>query len=221
MLKRVYCQEFDFTTLFKGNLPLNHTEYSLIPRVTILWWTQHVEIGFDALKIMLILKINSTLAHTKIGRRGIGANTSWWLMSAENWTYRIIRGWSHNSCETFESIRIDSKVKTLDVVRVEAERFRTATAPAEKKGFFHRILTGDEKWVHNKNPRCRRCWDRARPWINTGGKVEYSWFEASTLHLEGSTRGILLWAAQTDWSHHERSLSTSNDAFEPRLEEKK
>ena len=48
-------------------------------------------------------------------------------MSGANWTCRIIKSWSHNSFETFESIRNDSKARTLGAVWVEAERHWTVS----------------------------------------------------------------------------------------------
>ena len=58
------------------------------------------------------------------------------------------------------------------------------------------------------------------PRINIDSKAKYPWFKASALHLVGSAGYTLLWAAQTNWSHPERSLSTTIYVFEPTIEEK-
>ena len=47
-----------------------------------------------------------------------------------------------------------------------------------------------------------------------------SMFKGSALHLVGSAGCSLIWAAQTDWNHHRRSLSTIIDAFEQSIEQK-
>ena len=82
-------------------------------------------------------------APKNVWRRRIDGITSWRVLSGVSWTCRIITSWSHNSFETFESIRNGSKARTLGVVRVEAERRRTAfrhagtaASTAEKERFF-------------------------------------------------------------------------------------
>ncbi|KAG5321128.1 MOS1T transposase, partial [Pseudoatta argentina] len=30
----------------------------------------------------------------------------------------------------------------------------------KRKGFLHRIVTGDEKWIHYDNPKCRKSWGK-------------------------------------------------------------
>ena len=127
----------------------------------------------------------------KVWRRRIGGITSWRLMSGARWTCRIIRSWSHNSSKTFESIRNNLNAGTSGAVRVEAERHRTASyhvwtaaLTAEKERFLHCIITSHEKWIHYDNPKRRRSFT-TQLCINIGGKVEYPWFEASALHLEG------------------------------------
>ncbi|KAG5317212.1 MOS1T transposase, partial [Pseudoatta argentina] len=39
---------------------------------------------------------------------------------------------------------------------------RTTASTAEKKRFFasHRIVTGDEKWIHYDNPKRRKSWGK-------------------------------------------------------------
>ena len=90
---------------------------------TMLCWKQHVGIGLDTSKMMiLMLKIKNTLVHQKVWRRRIGGISSWRLTSGTSWTCKIIRGWTHNSFNLSESIKNDSKARTLGAVRVEVER---------------------------------------------------------------------------------------------------
>ncbi|KAG5320694.1 MOS1T transposase, partial [Pseudoatta argentina] len=39
---------------------------------------------------------------------------------------------------------------------------RTTASTAEKKrfSFLHRIVTGDEKWIHYDNPKRRKSWGK-------------------------------------------------------------
>jgi len=62
----------------------------------------------------------------------------------------------------FESIRNDSKARTLSAVRVEAKRLFTCEQllQQKRKGFLHCIVTGHDKWIHYDNPKRRRSWDK-------------------------------------------------------------
>ena len=123
---------------------------------------------FRRLKKMMIsmLKIKNALAHLKSLKMKNWTSTSWRLVSDVSWTCRIIRSWSNNSFETFESIRNASKARILGAIQVEAESHWTASChvwtaalTAEKKSsFLHRIVTGDEKWIHYDSPKRRRSW---------------------------------------------------------------
>ncbi|KAG5324173.1 MOS1T transposase, partial [Pseudoatta argentina] len=55
---------------------------------------------------------------------------------------------------------------------------RTTASTAEKKRFFasHRIVTGDEKWIHYDNPKRRKSWGK-----HIVRKTKYPWLEASSL----------------------------------------
>ncbi|KAG5307760.1 MOS1T transposase, partial [Pseudoatta argentina] len=59
---------------------------------------------------------------------------------------------------------------------------RTTASTAEKKRFFasHRIVTGDEKWIHYDNPKRRKSW----------GKPGHA--STSSLYLVGSAGCNLL-----------------------------
>ena len=75
--------------------------------------------------------------------------------------------WSHNSFKTSESIRNNLKARRLCVVRAESERRRTASchvwtaaSMAKEEFFLHRMVTGDEKWMHYDNFKRRRFWSK-------------------------------------------------------------
>ena len=114
-------------------------------------------------------------------------------MSGTNWTCRIIRSWSYNSFEMFEIVRNDSKSRTLGAVWVEAER--------------HCILSHANSCISGRNEMVFPIvlWSvmksgytmitlsiKAQPCINISGKDEYPLFEASALHLVGSSGCNLL-----------------------------
>ncbi|GBP48058.1 Mariner Mos1 transposase [Eumeta japonica] len=44
-----------------------------------------------------------------------------------------------------------------------------------KKTSLHRIVTGDEKWIHYYNPKRRKFMRTAWPRVNIHSKTEYSW----------------------------------------------
>ena len=106
---------------------------------TICWdWLRR----FKKIKIFM-LKIRKLRRTVNVWKRKIRGITSWRLMLGASWTRRIIRSWSHNSFETFESIRNDLEARILGAVQVEAERWRmtsghvwTAVSTAEKERFL-------------------------------------------------------------------------------------
>ena len=53
----------------------------------------------------------------------------------------------------------------------------------KKKSFLHRIVTGDEKWIHYDNPKRKKSYVKPSQ-IN--GKAEYPWREGNALYLVGS-----------------------------------
>ena len=55
---------------------------------------------------------------------------------------------------------------------------------------------------------------------NRGVSRIYPWFQVSALHLVVSAGCSLFWVAQAERNHHGRSLSTTIDAFEPKIEGK-
>ena len=130
------------------------------------------------------------LAQGKVWWRRIGGISSWTLMSSASWTSRIIRSWSHNSFEMFESIRNDSKAGTLDAVRIEAERLRTASWSRVKRSFNDRkgkvfcILSWQA--IKSGYTTRRRSWGKPGHTSTSVAKAKYPWFEASALHLMGS-----------------------------------
>jgi len=65
----------------------------------------------------------------------------------------------------------------------------------QRKGFLHRIVTEDEKWIfYNTTPR-RKNTTLARSIVantNINITAEYSWFEDHALYLVGSKGSCLL-----------------------------
>ena len=86
------------------------------------------------------------------------------------------------------------------------------------KGFLHRIVTGDEKWVHCDNPKTQKIMENAWTWLHVDGQIEYSRCQGYALHLVWPARCGVLWAVGTEWNHHRGSVSNAIDAFEPSIE---
>ena len=100
---------------------------------------------------------------------------------------------------------------------VERRLFACEQLLERRKGFLHRIVTGDEKWVHYDNPK-RKIMRSSPPCFYVGGQTEYSRLQGHTLYLVGPTRRSVLWTVKTDWNNHRRSVSNAIDAFEPSIE---
>ena len=119
----------------------------------------------------------------------------------------------------FESIRNDSKARTLGAIQIEAERRQTmschvwtAASMAEKEMFFCIILRLAMKsgCVMTSIKNC----GVSLAMHHIGWKAKYPWFEAFALHLVGSADFSLSWSAQTNQNHHGRSVLTTIDGFE-------
>ena len=50
-------------------------------------------------------------------------------------------------------------------------------------GFLHRIMTGDEKWVHYDNPRRRKSW----------GMLEHTSTSTARLNIDGAKVMLCIW----------------------------
>ena len=61
-----------------------------------------------------------------------------------------------------------------------------------RKGFLHRIVTGDEKWVHYDNPKRRKSWGVPGHASTVDGQTEYSWLQDHALYLVGPARRSIL-----------------------------
>ena len=86
---------------------------------------------------------------------------------------------------------------------------------AEKKRFFlHRIVIGDEKWIHYDNPKRRKSW----------GKPGHESTSSAKPNMLGSKLLLCIWWNQQNVIYYEllktnetitvKFLSTSIDAFE-------
>ena len=65
----------------------------------------------------------------------------------------------------------------------------------QRKGFLHRIVTGDEKWYSTIIPRKKNT-KPGQSFLNINTTAEYSWFEDHALYLMGP-KGSCLRAAET------------------------
>ena len=134
-------------------------------------------------------------------------------------------GDSTSHIKTPQSHGNDSEARKLDAVRIEAERCWMAfvclwtAAWKAKKGFLHRIVTGEEKWVHYDNPKRRKSWgfpghaftSTAKPNIHGSKVMLCIWWDQLDVVMR-------LWTVKTDWNNHRRSVSNAIDAFEPSIE---
>ena len=97
---------------------------------------------------------------------------------------------------------------------------RTAVQRQQRKGFLHRIMTGDEKWIFYDNPKKKKYYAKLgqsslpstststpRPNIH-GSKEDHA------LYLVGPKESCLLWAAEIWRFHYGRSVSATIDSFE-------
>ena len=80
-------------------------------------------------------------------------------------TCTYIRSDSTNNFISFEIIRNDSKARELGSNELKPRnverRFFTyemLLTRHKRKGFLHRIVTNDEKWIHYDNPKKRKSW---------------------------------------------------------------
>ena len=94
----------------------------------------------------------------------------------------------------------------------------------QRKDFFHRIVTGDEKWIFYDNPKKKKYYakpDQSLPSISTS--TPQSNIHGSKIYsVSGRTKkgSCLLWAAETWRFHYRRSVSAAIDSFEPYIARK-
>jgi len=74
----------------------------------------------------------------------------------------------------------------------------------QRKGFLHRIVTGDEKWIFYDNRRRKNTTLSPINRCHLNITAEHSWFEDHTLYLVGPKRSCLLLAAETWRFHYEQ-----------------
>ena len=99
------------------------------------------------------------------------------------------------------------KLKPKDVER----RFFTCEQliqRQQRKGFLHRIVIGDEKWIFCDKPKKKNTTLSPRSIVainlNINTTDEHSWFEDHALYLVGSKESCLLWSAETSRFHYWR-----------------
>ena len=81
----------------------------------------------------------------------------------------------------------------------------------KKKWFLHRVVTGDEKWIHYDNPKRKKSY--VKPGQNNL-KAEYLWRKGNALYFLGSEGCAVLWAAKAGWNHQWRTLPNTSNPFE-------
>jgi len=157
---KCFCGEFYCTTLFKRNLQLKHTEFLLRLTATMLCRIRHAETGFDASKIMILnLRIRNVLAH----RQSFKDEELKELLDQD-------------SCQTLaefgkilqvDASTVSKRLKALGMIQKQGHWVPYELKPRDverrflmcelllqrqkRKGFLHRIVTGDEKWIHYDN----------------------------------------------------------------------
>ena len=119
--------------------------------------------------------------------RGI---TSWRLMSGASWTCRIIRSWSHNCFETFESIRNDSKARKLGAIQIEVNScFKSRKGKVfcivswqVKSGYTMIMLSIEYHWVnlamHQQHSQISTVWS----FCSAFGEI--SWVQFIIYHIQ-------------------------------------
>ena len=84
------------------------------------------------------------------------------------------------------------ELKSRDVKR----RFFTCQLllhPQKRKGFLHRIVTGDEKWIQYDNPKRKRSW----------GKLGHASASSSKPNIHGLKLLLCIWWDQQDVTYYE------------------
>ena len=89
-----------------------------------------------------------------------GSKTWWRLLPKTRRARRIFGSHSTSHFKTFKSSQIHSNARKLCSTWTQAERRWKAFCMSEmlqerykKKSVLHRIVTGDEKWIHYDNPK--------------------------------------------------------------------
>ena len=131
--------------------------------------------------------------------------------SKKNWRHflskirvKIKKNW-HDHWEltshfkTPQSRENDSEARKLGAVRIEAERCERRLFACEqllekqrRKGFLHRIVTGDEKWVHYDNPKRRKSWFPAMFLRRRPNQIFMVMLQGHALYLVGPARRNVL-----------------------------
>ncbi|GBP98280.1 Integrator complex subunit 2 [Eumeta japonica] len=154
---------------FERNLQLKHIEFLLRLMVTMLCWIQHTEIGFDTSKnndieiedkersctpkkfedkkLEELLDQDRCQTLTELGKT-LQVDES--TVSKHLKVLGMIQKQGH---------WLPYELKPRDVKR----RFLTCELlhqQQKRKYFLHRIVTGNEKWIHYDNPQCRKLWGK-------------------------------------------------------------
>jgi len=85
----------------------------------------------------------------------------------------------------------------------------------QRKGFLHRIMTGDEKWILYDNPKKKKYYARSIVAMSISTSTQRpNIHEDHALYLVESKESCLLGAAETWRYHYRQSVSTTIDSFE-------
>ena len=125
---------------------------------------RHAEIGFDASKIMILnLRIKKVLAHRikiedKELEKILDEDRSQTLAVLGK-TLQVDESTVSKRLKVLGMIQKPYELKPRDVER----RFVTCELLLQRqksKNFLHRIVAGDEKWIHYDNPKRRKSWSK-------------------------------------------------------------
>ena len=86
----------------------------------------------------------------------------------------------------------------------------------KRKGFLHRIVTGDEKWIHYDNKE-EEIMEITWLCFNIDSQAEYSWKKTHVMYLVVS---LVYYVAQTERDHYWGFLPNTIDEIEPSKEKR-
>ena len=102
-------------------------------------------------------------AAKKVWRWSTGSITRWRSLPNTRRARRVFESHSSSHFKTFKSSRIHSKARKLGPTWTHPRDVEGPFCMSEmllerhkKKSFLHRIVKGDEKWIHYDNPKCKK-----------------------------------------------------------------
>jgi len=84
----------------------------------------------------------------------------------------------------------------------------------KRQDFLHRIITGDEKWIHYDNPKKRKSWGPPEHVSTSTAKPNIHGKKTHVVYLAGSVWCRVLWVIQIERDHYWGSLPNTIDEIE-------